>query len=182
MLAFCVSCAHPPQPASTEVTPGPAAWPKVPRERWAASLHGYKSALQAVTTVKSGDAQGEFTDYISVIHNRLHPIFTDGFLASLEQLPDHHPLNRETLNAWVEVVLDGNGRIVRMGILRSSGVEEFDLASLEAMWRASPFGKPPREIVSIDGRVYVRWELWREPYYACSTYFGKAHVLRGAKP
>jgi TonB family protein len=177
-----LSCTRPPaHPATSAEPPANDAWPKVSRERWAASLYGYESPLRAITVIRSGATQGEFTDYVSVIHDRLHPIFTDGFLASLEELPADHPLNRETLNALVEVVLNGDGKIVRLGILHSSGVEAFDVGVLEAVWRASPFGKPPREIVSIDGRVYVHWRLWREPYYACSTRFGKAHVLRGAK-
>jgi TonB family protein len=177
-LALSSSCQ--PQPAhsaSTEARPAHAAWPKVARERWAGSLQGYESPLRGIAT-RSGAAQGEFTGYISAIHDRLHPIFADRFLASLEELPDSHPLNQKQLNTWIEVVLNADGRLVRLGIIQSSGVEQFDIVALEAMSQASPFGKPPREIVSIDGRVYVRWQLWRHPYYACSTDFGKAHVLR----
>jgi TonB family protein len=182
VIALSISCArHAAQPGTREAA-AHTDWSRVPREKWAASLHGYRSPLQAVTVIKNGDAQGEFTDYISAMHDHLHPIFIDGFLASLEQLPADDPLNEEKLNALIEVVLRGDGKIARLGILRSSGVEEFDAGVLEAMWRAAPFGKPPREIVSIDGRVYVHWQLWRHPFYACSTYFGKAHVLRGAKP
>jgi TonB family protein len=181
-IALSFSCTHQPaHPPANETPPANAAWTKASRDRWAASLYGYESPLQAITVIKSGAAQGEFTDYVSVMHDRLHPIFTDGFLASLDELPADDPLNEEKLSASIEVVLNGDGSIVRLGILRSSGVEAFDIGVLEAMWRAAPFGKPPREVVSIDRRVYVHWQLWRHPYYACSTRFGKAHVLRGAK-
>jgi len=181
LFALSLSCQRPAAlGASSAAQAADPEWHKVPRERWVASLHGYESALRGIAT-RNGDAQGEFTDYISAIHNRLHPIFTGRFLASLEDLPEDHPLSQERLNAWVEIVLNKDGGITRIGILQSSGVEEFDLGALEAMSQASPFGKPPREIVSIDGRVYVQWQLWRHPYYACSTYFGKAHVLRAAK-
>jgi TonB family protein len=177
-IALSLSCQRQPaHGATTEAPPAHPAWPGVPRERWAGSLQGYESPLRGIAT-RSGAAQGEFTDYIAAIHDRLHPIFAERFLASLEELPESHPLNQERLNTWIEVVLNRDGRIARLGIVHSSGVEDFDIAALEAMSQASPFGKPPRKIVSIDGRVYVRWQLWRHPYYGCSTDFGKAHILR----
>lgn len=157
-------------------------WPEVRREKWAASLHGYTPAMKESSVTKIGAAQGEFTDYVASIHNRLHPIFADWFLAALDLRPKTDPVNGERLSTSIEVVLDANGKILRLGVLKTSGVDEFDVGALESMWRASPFAKPPRETVSIDGRVYVHWELWREPYYACSTYFGKVFILRPARP
>jgi hypothetical protein len=44
--------------------------------------------------------------------------------------------------------------------------------------RAQPFGTPPKEIVSPDGRVYLHWEFWRDPWYACSTYFARPILLK----
>ena len=92
------------------------------------------------------------------------------------------PLNGEKLSTSIEVVLGRDGKILRLGVIKPSGVDAFDAGALETMWRASPFAKPPKEIVSIDGRVYVHWELWRHPYYACSTHFGKVFILRAARP
>jgi hypothetical protein len=54
----------------------------------------------------------------------------------------------------------------------------FDVGALESVQRASPYGAPPREIVSPDGNVYLHWEFWRDPNYACSTYFAHPYILR----
>jgi hypothetical protein len=43
---------------------------------------------------------------------------------------------------------------------------------------AAPFGKPPPIIVSPDGKVYLHWEFYRNPYYACSTYFAHPYMLK----
>jgi TonB family protein len=100
-------------------------------------------------------------------------------LASLDSLPGSHPMNRPQISTNLEIVLDqAEGRIVRMGITKTSGVTAFDIAALESVNRAQPFGPPPREIVSPDGNVYFHWEFWREPYYACSTYFARPYILK----
>jgi hypothetical protein len=67
-----------------------------------------------------------------------------------------------------------------MGVVRTSGVTAFDINALEAVSKAAPFGKPPAEIVSPDGNVYVHWEFYRNPDYACSTYFAHPIILKEA--
>jgi hypothetical protein len=32
--------------------------------------------------------------------------------------------------------------------------------------------------VSPDGRVYLHWEFYRNPFYACSTYFAHPYLLK----
>jgi hypothetical protein len=54
----------------------------------------------------------------------------------------------------------------------------FDVAALEAVQNAAPFGKPPAIIVSPDGNVYLHWEFYRNPVYACSTYFARPFMLK----
>jgi len=50
-----------------------------------------------------------------------------------------------------------------------AAITAFDIAALDSVQRASPFGKPPKAIVSPDGAVYFHWEFHRDPVYACST-------------
>ncbi len=40
--------------------------------------------------------------------------------------------------------------------------------------------RPPKAIVSPDGNVYLHWEFYRDPQYACSTYFAHPKMLRAA--
>ena len=44
----------------------------------------------------------------------------------------------------------------------------------------SPFGKPPKAIVSPDGNVYFHWEFHRDPVFACSTMNARPFMLNVA--
>lgn len=148
-------------------------------ERWRAAIENYVPSVKPGNQTALNTARVPFASYLNVIHNRLHPIFADSFLGSLGNLPASHPMNQEDLRTNLEIVLSqDDGRVVRMGITRTSGVTAFDIAALESVQRASPFGPPPREIVSPDGNVYFHWEFYRNPYYACSTYFARPYLLK----
>src|SRR5688572_30564732 len=101
----------------------------------------------------------------------------------LNAFPCSDPRNDYDLNTGLEIVLRArDGVIVRMGVTRTSGVREFDLAVLEAVQRASPFGTPPSVITSPDGNVYLYWEFHRNPIPACSTYFARVYILASPPP
>jgi len=53
--------------------------------------------------------------------------------------------------------------------VKTSGITAFDVAALDSVQRASPFGPAPSAIISPDGRVYLHWEFHREEAIACST-------------
>jgi hypothetical protein len=70
--------------------------------------------------------------------------------------------------------------LVRRGLTKSSGILQFDVSALASVDRAAPFGVPPAAIVSPDGNVYLHWEFYRNPDYACSTYFAHPFILKTA--
>lgn len=147
-------------------------------ERWRAAIENYVSAVKPGNQTALNAARVPFATYLNTIHNRIHPIFADDFLVSLDSLPANHPLNDPKLMTRLEIVLDPEeGRVVRMGVLRTSGVTAFDIAALDSVQRASPFGKPPSVIVSKDGNVYFHWEFHRNPMYACSTMNARPYML-----
>jgi len=153
-------------------------WQSLGIERWRAAIENYVPSVKPGNQTALNTARVPFATYLNTIHNRLHPIFADSFLASLDSLPSSHPMNRD-ISTNLEIVLhQDDGRIVKMGITKTSGVTAFDIAALESVQRAQPFGTPPREIVSPDGNVYFHWEFWRNPYYACSTYFARPYMLK----
>ncbi len=154
-------------------------WKMVGLERWRAAIENYVPSAKPGNQTALNTARVPFATYLNGVHNRLHPIFADTFLASLDQLPPSHPLNREELHTFLELVLDkDDGRIVRMGVTHTSGVTAFDVNALEAVKQSSPFGKAPDAIVSPDGRVYVHWEFHRNRDWACSTYFARPILLK----
>ena len=88
---------------------GPGATPPVWKDR---SLEAYRSAIET-TYRRAGKkqlaldaARVPFTHYLNQLHTRVHPIFGDTFLPSLDALPSDHPLNKPDLSTVVEVVLN----------------------------------------------------------------------------
>jgi TonB family protein len=149
-------------------------------ERWRSAIENYVASVKPGNQTALNTARVPFANYLVQIHNRIHPVFAEGFLDSLGNLPSAHPLNRPEITTNVEIVLDREeGRITRMGITKTSGVTAFDVAALSAVDAAQPFGAPPREIVSPDGNVYFHWEFHRNRDEACSTYFARPFILKG---
>lgn len=156
-------------------------WKSMGLERWKPALENYVASVKPGNQTALNTARVPFARYLNAIHLRLHPIFADRFLSTLESLPKDHPLNRDDMSTHLEIVLSKeDGRIVRMGITKSSGVTAFDVGALDSVQKASPFGAPPDVIVSPDGNVYLHWEFHRLPHYACSTYFARPYLLKSA--
>ena len=119
-----------------------------------------------------------FASYLNGMHNRIHPIFADSFLDSLDSVPQSHPLNDQHLVTRLEIVLTKDGSLKEMGVVRTSGITAFDIAALDSVERAQPFGPAPDVIVSPDGNVYFHWEFHRDEVYACSTIGARPFILR----
>ena len=136
-----------------------------------------------MSSVKPGNqtalntAQVPFASYLNGMHNRIHPIFADSFLGSLDGLPANHPMNDQHLVTRLEIILTKEGHLKKMGIVRTSGITAFDIAALDAVDRAQPFGPAPGAIISPDGNVYLHWEFHRDEVYACSTMGARPFIL-----
>jgi hypothetical protein len=149
-------------------------------ERWRSAIENYEPSVKLGNQTSLNAAQVPFATYINAIHNRLHPIFAEEFLAALDGLPKSHALNQE-LVTHIEIVLSRDqGRIVRIGVTRPSGVTAFDVVALSSVNRAQPFGKAPELIVSPDGNVYLHWEFHRDPFDACTTRNARPFLLKEA--
>ncbi len=155
-------------------------WRKLGIERWRAAIENYVPHVKPGNQTALNTARVPFANYLNHIHNRIHPVFADTFLPSLDSLPSTHPMNRMDMSSHVEIVLNpADGRIVQMGVTKTSGVTAFDIGALESVQQASPFGPAPAEVVSPNGNVYLHWEFHRNPYYACSTYFARPYIIKG---
>lgn len=130
-----------------------------------------------VSVVKVGNQRAlgmpaaiSFAKYLNAMHNRIHPIFTDTYLASLDKLPKDDPRNDPKLVTRVELVISpDDGRILQLGVVRSSGVASFDTAAVDSVNSAAPFGPATPDMASSDGKIYIHWELHRDPVLGCST-------------
>jgi hypothetical protein len=152
-------------------------------DRWRAAITNYVASVKTGNTTALNSAQSAFGTYLHHIHNLIHPIFADGFLDSLDNtFPANHPINAQKLVTWLEIVVDGEtGKIVKMGVVKASGVTAFDVAALDAVDRAGKgsFGKPPTAILSPDGNVYFHWEFHRDRPIACGTQNARPYIVNG---
>jgi TonB family protein len=144
-------------------------WTQSDFSKWRSAIENYVSSVKPGNQTALNTAASPFATYLNGMHNRIHPIFADSFLASLDALPKDHPLNNNKMFARLEIVLTKEGRLQKMGIVKTSGVTAFDIAALDSVSRAAPFGPAPTAIISTDGNVYLHWEFHRDEVYACST-------------
>lgn len=152
-------------------------------QKWRAAIENYEPSVELGNTTALNAARVPFATYLNGIHNRIHPIFAEEHLAALDSLPKGHALNLMTLVTHLEIVVSRDtGKVVRMGVTRSSGVTAFDIAALSSVDRAGPFGRAPDIIASPDGNVYLHWEFHRDPYDACTTRNARPFILKTAPP
>ena len=152
-------------------------WTASSFERWRSSIENYVATVKPGNQTSLNTAQSPFATYLNGMHNRIHPFFADAFLGSLDGLPKEHPLNNTKMVTRLEIILTKDGHLKKMGIVKTSGVTAFDIAALDAVNRAAPFGPPPTAIVSKDGNVYLWWEFHRDEVYACSTMNARPFLL-----
>ncbi len=150
-------------------------------EKYRAAIENYDPTVKPGNQTSLNAARVPFASYINKMHNRIHPIFADSFLGGLKNLDPDDKLNDMKLSAHMELVLDGeSGAVINAGIVRASGVTAFDVAAISSVHSAGPYGKAPDVIVSPDGKVYVHWEFYRDPYYACTSKFARPYILKNA--
>jgi hypothetical protein len=147
-------------------------------ERWRNAIENYVSSVKPGNQTALNTAAVPFASYLNTIHNRIHPIFADSFLGSLDNLPKNHPMNDPKIITRLEIVVSPKeGRIVKMGVVKTSGITAFDIAALDSVHRAQPFGPAPGAIISPDGNVYLHWEFHRDEVFACSTMHARPFML-----
>ncbi len=124
-----------------------------------------------------------FHNYIDLVHERLHTIFANRFLASLSSLDPKDPLNDFNLRATLEFEIFANGQLSEVRVVRSSGNSVFDASAVDSMYRSGPYRPPPKSILSWNDRVYMRWGFYRN-HRMCGVFNAEPYILKapGAKP
>jgi TonB family protein len=129
------------------------------------------------------DAAVPYARYLHEVHNRIHPRFADGEMARFETMPGDASVNDMRLIVRIEMVIEPSGALAAARVVRSQDrAPEFERAALRAVNAAAPFPPTPVAIRSFDGRVYMHWEFWRNPTYACSTMNVTPYILDGLAP
>jgi TonB family protein len=109
-----------------------------------------------------------FAQFITRMHRQIHELWAFGFMAGLDSKPSTIPLNNPSLVAKLEIVLDQQGHVDRVNMVRSSGLTVYDAAAIDVVYSASPYPPPPPAILSGNGKVYIHWTFHRNEE-ACGT-------------
>jgi TonB family protein len=145
-------------------------------DRYLSKLQAMRSSIENFTMeVKPGN-QAElgtrkhpFAGYITAMHRQIHKLFAFGFLSDIEsKSSSNSPYNDLTLWAKLEIVVNPDGSVERVGLVHASGVTGFDVAAIDSVMSAAPFPVPPKDIRSANGKVYLHWQFHRDDS-ACIT-------------
>jgi TonB family protein len=103
-----------------------------------------------------------FAAFIARMHRNIHELWGFGFLEDLDRKPTSSPMNNPELITKLEIVLNGDGTIAKVTIVKASGLVQFDVAAIDAVYSAGPYPDPPSAIRSANGKIYIHWAFHRD--------------------
>ena len=155
--------------------------PKGYYSKYLAKAKVMRSTIENFTPdVKPGNQQelgtraSPFAAYITAMHRQIHKLFTFGFLADIEGR--RGPYEDENLWTQIQIVINPDGKVDKVTIVRGSGVLGFDVAAIDSVMSAAPFPIPPKAIRSTNGKVYMDWQFHRDER-ACGTFGVDPYIL-----
>jgi len=143
-------------------------------EEFRAAIENYVVGVKPGNQTKLNAAADPFAAYLAAFHRNLHIEFAHDFLASL---PMAGELGNPDLVTTVEIVINADGSLDRVGVVRPSGNLMYDFGAFNAVQRGAPYPPTPEKIRSPDGRVYIKWALHRNESQ-CGTWNAEAFILK----
>jgi TonB family protein len=119
-------------------------------------------------------AASPFAAYLAEVHRTIHREFAMRFLRSLPLVGG--AFADSTLVTRLEIVINQDGSLHEVGVIRTSGFSPFDYGAWNAVMRGAPYPAPPKKILSGDGRVYVRWDFYNNERQ-CGTFNAEPFIL-----
>jgi hypothetical protein len=149
--------------------------------KFRAAIENFVPNVQPGTQTALNTAASPFAAYLSSVHRRIHREYAFGFLRNLPIAGG--PFDDRSLNTTLEIVINRDGSVHKVGIAKTSGFLPFDYGAFDAVMRAAPYPVPPRKILSGDGRVYFHWGFYRNERQ-CGTFNAQPFILPhpGGKP
>jgi TonB family protein len=103
-----------------------------------------------------------FAVFIARMHRSIHALWGFQQLEDWDELPSSSPLNNPNLLTKLEIVLNPDGTVDKVTIVRASGYLPYDTAAIDTAFTAGPYPDPPRQIRSANGKIYVHWNFHRD--------------------
>jgi TonB family protein len=149
-------------------------------------LQRVKSAVENfIPEVKPGNQTAlntraaPFAAFIARMHRSIHELWGFGQLEEWDEKPGSNPFNSRNLVTELEIVLNGDGTVDRVGVVRGSGLTAYDVAAVDVVYSAGPYPEPPRAIRSSNGKIYLHWHFYRDERQ-CSPAYADPYILENA--
>lgn len=139
-----------------------------------AAIENYAPGVKPGATTALNAAASPFATYLAAVHRRIHQEFADRFLRSLPI--GGSPYQDPTLMTKLEIVLNQDGSVHRVGVVRSSGLLPFDFGAFNSVLRGQPYPPAPSSILSGDGRVYFHWGFYKNERQ-CGTFNAEPYIV-----
>jgi len=137
-------------------------------ERVFSALENFINEVTPGNQTELNTRAAPFAQFIARMHRQIHEKWAFGFLTQMDVSFRDSPMNDLNLVAKLEIVLDGEGQVDKIAMVRTSGSTGFDGAAISAVYAAAPFPTPPTAILSGNGKVYIHWKFHRNGD-ACGT-------------
>jgi hypothetical protein len=136
--------------------------------RTKAALENFIPEVQPGNQTALNTRAAPFASYITRMHRSIHEKWGFGQIVEWDEKPSTSPYNNPDLLTTLELVLNGDGTIDNVKVIRTSGLTEYDVAALDVAYSAGPYPDPPRAIRSSNGKIYIHWDFHRDGRQ-CST-------------
>jgi TonB family protein len=150
-------------------------------ERTRTTLETFSGEVAPGNQTELGTRAHPFAVFIARMHNRIHELWGFGFLADLDGKPASNPMNDRSLEVTMEIVINDDGSVDKVTIVKPSGVSAFDISAVDVVENAGPYDAPPAEIRSGNGKVYMHWTFHRDERQ-CTPYFADPFILDNGGP
>ncbi len=156
------------------------------RGRWEKKLGAIQQSLENFTPeVRPGNQTAlktraaPFAVYIARMHRKIHKLWGFGFLEDLDDKSSSNAMNDWTLSTKIEVVVNPDGSVDKLTIVKPSGVLPFDVAAMDTIYSGAPYPEPPSKIRSPDNKTYMHWHFHRD-WRQCGTFGVQPFILAEA--
>lgn len=144
-------------------------------EQFRSAIENFAPNVRPGNQTALNAAASPFAEYLAEVHRRIHRQFADRFLGGLPA-GGTSPFADRTLMTKLEIILNRDGTVHRIGVVQTSGFLPYDYGAFAAVIRGQPYPEPPGQILSGDGRVYFHWGFYRNERQ-CGTFNAEPYIL-----
>ena len=147
-------------------------------ERTRAALENFVPEVRPGNQTALGTRASPFAAYIARMHRQIHQLWGFGIIEDWNAGNGGPPMDTW---ATLEIVLDAEGSVDKITVVRTSGTTYFDVAAIDVVQSAGPYPEPPSAIRSQNGKIYLHWSFHRDNR-ECMTAGAEPYILGETPP